>query len=70
MSEPTPVDAAEPPKKTSEIIGPVSNEATVQMNRSEEKCYWNDAEFSPGAKVSTGGKCYECCFGRWVETKS
>ncbi len=63
----TPVEPAAPGKKTSAILGPNSDEATVQMDQMEQKCYWNDAEFSSGDQVSTGGKCYECSFGSWVQ---
>ena len=63
----TEVDAVDSSKKNSEILGPTSDEATVQMDQLEEKCYWNDAEFSTGDQVSNGGKCYECSFGRWIE---
>lgn len=63
----TPVDPADPGKKTSDILGPDSDEATVQMDQLEEKCYWNDAEFATGDQITTDGKCYECSFGRWVE---
>lgn len=63
----TEVEAVDNSKKTSEILGPTSDEATVQMDQLEEKCYWNDAEFSNGDQVTNGGKCYECSFGRWIE---
>ncbi len=63
----TEVEAVDSSKKTSEILGPTSDEATVQMDQLEEKCYWNDAEFSNGDQVTNGGKCYECSFGRWIE---
>lgn len=52
---------------TSEITGPISDEATVQMSAMEQKCTWNGQEFSGGDRVTNGGKCYECAFGRWVE---
>ncbi len=67
MSDATPVEKADPAKKTSTISEPASDEATVQMDQMEEKCYWNDAEFSLGDQVSVDGKCYECNFGRWIE---
>lgn len=63
----TEVDAINNSKKNSEVLGPGSDEATVQMDQLEEKCYWNDVEFSNGDQVSSAGKCYECSFGRWVE---
>ena len=66
----TPVDPVDPGKKNSEILGPNSDEATVQMDQLEEKCYWNDAEFGTGDQVTADGKCYECSFGRWIEIES
>jgi len=66
MSEPTQVDAADASKKTSEILGPSSDEATVQMDQLDAKCHWNDAEFETGQQVISEGKCYECSFGRWI----
>jgi hypothetical protein len=69
MADATPVDAPDSSKKTSEIMGPSSDEATVQMSDMDAKCYWNDAEFETGDQVSNGGKCYECSFGRWIETE-
>jgi len=46
MSDATPVEAPDKSKKTSVIMGPTSNEATVQMSQASQKCYWNDVEFS------------------------
>lgn len=63
----TEVEPVDNSKKNSEVLGPTSDEATVQMDQLEEKCYWNDAEFTGGDQVSNGGKCYECSFGRWIE---
>ena len=63
----TPVEQIDSSKKTSEILGPMSEEATVQMTKQKEKCYWNDAEFSQGDQVSQDGECYECSYGRWVK---
>lgn len=63
---PTPVEPADPGKKTSKILGPMSEQETVQMELQNEKCYWNDAEFSQGDQVSLDGECYECSYGRWV----
>ena len=67
MADAKAVSAPEAGKKTSEILGPTSDEATVQMNAEKNKCYWNDEEFSQGEKVEADGKCYECSFGRWLE---
>ena len=63
---PTTVDPVDDSKKNSEILGPNSDEATIQMDQLEEKCYWNDAEFATGDQVESEGKCYECSFGRWI----
>ena len=61
------VEPADPSKNTSEITGSSSDEATVSMEMMKAKCYWNDAEFSMGDKVSSAGKNYVCNCGRWVE---
>jgi len=66
MADPIKVDAAEPSKKTSEILGPTSDEATVQMSELDQKCYWNDVEYAQGARISDKGKRYECSFGKWI----
>lgn len=67
MSDVVNVDPVDPGKKTSEIAGPSADEATVSMDMMEESCYWNDQEFKLGQRVSSGGTCYECSFGRWIE---
>ena len=67
MADPTTVDAADPAKKTSEIVGPLSEEATVTMTDDNKTCIWNDQEFNQGDRVQVGGDCYECSFGRWVQ---
>ncbi len=36
MADPTQVDAADPSKKNSEILGPTSDEATVQMSELDQ----------------------------------
>lgn len=61
------VDAVDASKKNSEIVEATADETTVSMELQDEKCYWNDVEFSRGARVNSGGKVYECSFGRWVE---
>ena len=61
------VEAPDPAKKTSEILGPMSEEATVRMDLQNEHCYWNDAEFSQGDQVTVAGKRYECSYTRWLE---
>ena len=66
MPDPIRVDVADPSKKTSEILGPTSDEATVQMSELTQKCYWNDVEYEQGARVEAGNDCYECSFGRWI----
>jgi len=66
MADVIPVDAADPSKKTSDILGPASDEATVQMAEMDRKCYWNNVEYEQGVKISTGGMRYTCSFGKWV----
>ena len=61
------VDAIDPSKKNSEIVSATADEATVSMELQDAKCYWNDTEYTRGARVNSGGICYECSFGRWVE---
>ena len=61
------VDPVDPAKKTSERAGPAADEATVSMELMNENCLWNDREFKLGQRVSVGGQCYECSFGRWLE---
>ena len=63
----TSVEAVDPAKNNSEIIGTTSDEATVSMDLQDAKCHWNDAEFSQGDQVNLDGKYYVCSFGRWVE---
>ena len=64
---PVEVEAPDPANKTSEILGPMSEKATVKMDLQNENCYWNDAEYSHGDQVTVDGKCYECSYTRWVE---
>jgi len=64
---PTPVEPVDPVKRTSDVLGLMSEEATVQISKQNEKCYWNDDEFSHGDQVDTDGDCYECSYGRWVK---
>ncbi len=66
MAEPTQVEAADPAKNTSEIVGPISDEATVTMTNESKTCTWNDVTFNQGDQVIADGTCYECSFGRWV----
>ncbi len=66
-SNPIAVESVDPEKKTSEILGPMSEEDTVKMDLQSEKCYWNDAAFSHGNQVTVDGKCYECSYSRWLE---
>ena len=61
------VDPVDPAKKTSERADPSADEATVSMELMIENCFWNDREFKLGQRVSSGGKYYECSFGRWLE---
>lgn len=64
---PTPVEAVDPARKTSTILGPMSDEATVRMDQQDAKCLWNDDKFAHGEQVALGDDCYECSFGRWVK---
>lgn len=66
MADTTQVEPADASRRTSDILGPSSDEATVQMSELDQKCYWNDVEYEQGARVSTGGKSYVCSYGRWV----
>jgi hypothetical protein len=66
MSAPTQVKPAEAGKKTSDILSQTGDERTVKMDLQDEKCFWNNQEFSQGTRVETDGKCYECSFGRWL----
>lgn len=66
-SNPVEVEAPDSSKKTSEILGPMSEEATVRMDLENKHCYWNDAEFSHGDQVIVDGKRYECSYTRWLE---
>ncbi len=66
MADPTQVDAADPSKKNSEILGPTSDEATVQMSELDQTCFWYDTEYQQGQQVLAEGKKYECSFGKWV----
>lgn len=68
MADATPVDPADKSRKTSEIIGPASDEATVQMSEVDQKCYWNDVEYEQGARIIAEGKQFTCSFGKWVPT--
>jgi hypothetical protein len=61
-----PVEAVDPDKKTSSLLGPITEESTVQYNLKDQKCYWNDVEFEAGDRILNGGTCYECSYGRWV----
>jgi len=61
------VESVDPAKKTSEITGLTSDEATVSMDLADAVCFWNDTEYAQGSRVNTDGKCYECSFGRWIE---
>lgn len=61
------VQPADPSKKTSPITVPTGDEATVQMNKETECCYWNDDQFKQGEMISAGGKNYVCNFGSWME---
>ncbi len=64
-----PVDPAEPGKKTSDIVGPMSDEATVKMELLDAACYWNGQEFQKGDQIEAAGVCYECGFGHWIKVE-
>ena len=64
-----PVEARDPSKKTSGILGSVKEEATVMMDLQDELCYWNDAEFSQGDQITVDGKRYECTYTKWLEIR-
>jgi hypothetical protein len=66
MADAIKVDAADPSKKNSEILGPTSDEATVQMADMDQKCFWNDVEYEQGKQIIAEGIKYECSFGKWV----
>jgi hypothetical protein len=66
-SNPVEVEAPDSSKKTSDILGPMSEEATVRMDLENQQCYWNDREFSHGDQVIVDEKRYECSYTRWVE---
>jgi len=61
------VEAVDTSKKNSEIVEAGADVTTVSMDMQDAECYWNDVEFSRGARVNSGGIVYECSFGRWVE---
>ncbi len=67
MSDPKPVEAVDPTKKTSKITGPVDGDATVLTTSDDIKCYWNDEEFDNGDRVTSEGKSYEASNGVWIE---
>lgn len=66
MPEPKIVEAADPAKKTSQVLQTTKDEATVQMDQMKKNCYWNDESFDQGDRIEVDGQCYECSFGRWV----
>jgi len=66
MAEAISVELADQSKKTSEILGPASDEATVQMSEMDRKCYWNNVEYEQGVQIVANGSHYICSFGKWV----
>ena len=66
-SNPVAMETPDPAKKTSTILGPMSEEATVKLNSQDVQCYWNDTEFSQGSQIIADVKCYECSYGNWLE---
>ncbi len=67
MSEKSVVDPMNPNKKNSNIAGPVSDEATVIIDKARNTCHWNDVSFPDGALVENEGVTYECHFGQWIK---
>ena len=61
------VQAMDPARKNSPLMGPVAGEATVIMDQANQVCFWNDQQFEDGDEVTCEGKSYECSFGQWVK---
>lgn len=61
------VDAVDNSRKNSDIVEAGADVTTIGMDQQDANCYWNDVEYSRGARVNSDGKVYECSFGRWVE---
>ena len=53
------VDAVDTSKKNSDIVEAGSDVTTVSMDLQDAKCFWNDVEYSRGARVNSEGKVYE-----------
>ena len=67
MPDPVSVSSMDSSKPNSPIAGPVSDEATVMLDKASNKCVWNGQEFQEGDLVSDGGTIYECTYGQWVK---
>lgn len=65
----TPVAQMDPARKTSDIVGPDDDEATVAMEQQDKMCYWNDEAFDDGDQVTLGDECYECSFSKWIKIR-
>jgi hypothetical protein len=68
MNDPVDVEPMDDGKKNSAVIGSSSEESTVMMDVAGAACVWNGQEFPEGSMVRSGGKVYECAFGRWVQS--
>ena len=53
-------------KQNSPVTGPVSDEATVVMNKASDFCVWNDQQYPDGTLVESEGVTYECSLGQWT----
>ena len=67
MADPVSVDPMDAGKQNSPVAGPVSDEATVMLDKAASKCVWNGQEFAEGDMVSSEGATYECTYGQWVK---
>jgi len=59
-----PMDSSQ---KNSPVPGPVSDEATVVMNKAGDVCLWNGQSDPDGMMGESAGAIYECSFGRWAK---
>jgi len=67
MSEITSVEQMDKSKKNSPISQPATDEATVLLDKAENKCFWNGRAFDDGQQVDCQGEIYECNYGQWVK---
>lgn len=66
MAPKTQVEPRDPDKKSSPTAAPAMEESTVVVDTASSKCFWNDEQFTDGARVECEGETFECSFGRWV----